>query len=1280
MNIKFRQIPGRHLPRLLLLFLLQAGNVSARQIPVVVILERDALASERQQLARELSQELPEHRQASRLRAAAEAHTRLQARARPLAALGLQDMRVTLAGEAVAGWINEADLKALQGAPGVAEVFEDIVLEPLMDVSVAALLPDEFYAAGFRGQASDFEVGVLDAGIDSGHPAFDGLDIRFNIDHFNASRDPTYNDSWTNPDDLTEGGHGTHIAGIIAGRPAPTWEQHVGVAPALPRLYNLKSGFRRTNANTAGLYFSDALDNIDWGLFDAADDIDSLNFSWGITATADDSGLARFFDAMVDDLGVPVVIAAGNSGPSARTITDPGIAYNVLTIGATNDAGTVLRLDDNVTGNSSRGPTIGGRKKPDLVAPGFIITSPTNFWESALDYNSVSGTSFAAPHALGAVQLVMDYLGPGADPRQVKALLIASATPGSVYDSSASVEWDDEWGWGYINLERAFAYRQSLFTDALPPAGAAGDYRLYRGPMEPVQRAALVWNRHVDYAAGGGEPSTAGALNDLNMRLYDHADGTQLDSSTSGIDNVEVVSITAREYETVLKVYSADSSFSRVSLESYALSTPPGFTLPDTLPSPRATMEFFPGNPGRLVAVVRNAGDFHAHSVTGALDLPSNAQIVAGLEDVAFGTLLRNNGELRIVEWLVDGMPAQEAELNLRSASYGETFTGAASISLGGQPNGLQVTLATEGTAAPGGTVELLATIANSSPTATASLEATLTAETGLIVQSGAFTQTLPQLAPGEEATAVWLISPEEAGTLRRVYVKASGQTVGGGTLGGGATAAISALPEPPGLALSVTPLASDSVEPGSFFQVNASITNMSTRPAENLFVELQVPAPFALGAGSIRQAAGALQPEETRTAGQWLVIAPGSQTVGDFVLSVDEDETASASTPFRIAVGRTLPEPASPFIGALADEPLLQQYTGSSDNDPTALGVLPNGGVVFYNAQTGDSPAHEALLFHDQALPGTAAFRVLATRDSIRSALGSTEPVTIEDIAVTDDGSVHLLARMPRSGSDPHAILTAENLGNGLFAPLRVAIPPGLPPFGIPPAGTAGGHAIAWDTSADKLVVLVDDGTTSSDLTTNGLYRLLPQEGQIELAATFQTISQGLRPLPVAGEDPIGFAAVTVDQQGNAYLINTGGLGGNRGDIVRVGTAGQANPFVDDALLSQQLPANFLDLPIRMHWNPVRNCLAILVSETESSAAHGDGILTEWTVAGTFAGIPASRSQLLLGTGAGYLFNAGDAFTSNRAGDYLLWSSADNEHLLRIANQILLQDELTIY
>jgi serine protease AprX len=95
-----------------------------------------------------------------------------------------------------------------------------------------------------------------------------------------------------------------------------------------------------------------------------------LNLSWGVASTQSPSvdpinhAVQRLWSE-----GIVVVVAAGNSGSSAGTITKPGDDPVVLTVGAYNDQGDLEPNNDGIPQWSSRGPTAAGIAKPDLVAP-----------------------------------------------------------------------------------------------------------------------------------------------------------------------------------------------------------------------------------------------------------------------------------------------------------------------------------------------------------------------------------------------------------------------------------------------------------------------------------------------------------------------------------------------------------------------------------------------------------------------------------------------------------------------------------------------------------------------------------------------------------------------------------------------------------------------------------------------------------------------------------------------------------------------------------------------
>ena len=233
-------------------------------------------------------------------------------------------------------------------------------------------------------------------------------------------------------------GHGTVMAGLIAGNGAAsatrTGGAFPGVAPAA-HVVAVKVAGRNGVVDV-----STVLEAMHWiSAYREQYGIRVLNLSWGVASTQ--SPTVDPINHAVQRLwseGIVVVVAAGNSGSTAGTITKPGDDPVVLTVGAYNDQGDLEPNNDGIPQWSSRGPTAAGLVKPDLVAPGRTVValrSPGSTIERnnpkallAPSYIRGSGTSQAAAVASGAAALLLASR-PTLTPDQVKALLTSTAAP-----------------------------------------------------------------------------------------------------------------------------------------------------------------------------------------------------------------------------------------------------------------------------------------------------------------------------------------------------------------------------------------------------------------------------------------------------------------------------------------------------------------------------------------------------------------------------------------------------------------------------------------------------------------------------------------------------------------------------------------------------------------------------------------------------------------------------------------------------------------------------------
>ena len=314
---------------------------------------------------------------------------------------------------------DDADVDKLSG---------DLPVQAHMAVTNVAIGSDQVHKDGWAsGMKALTGNGVGVALIDSGVATMAQLRTRI------AAR-LDFTDAHGNGND--DNGHGTHLAGIIAGGALQAKGETLGVAPQAT-LVSLKV----LDARGRG-YVSDVIEAIDWAIANRVQfNIQVINLSLGAPVLQSwredplDQAVERAYRA-----GIVVVTAAGNLGKDANGqalrggITAPGNSPYAITVGALNTKGTPWRSDDEVAGYSSHGPTaIDGLLKPDLVAPGNKIESllapnstiarehPELVIGNGADARlQLSGTSMAAAVVTGAVAVLKER---GFNARQIRPVL-----------------------------------------------------------------------------------------------------------------------------------------------------------------------------------------------------------------------------------------------------------------------------------------------------------------------------------------------------------------------------------------------------------------------------------------------------------------------------------------------------------------------------------------------------------------------------------------------------------------------------------------------------------------------------------------------------------------------------------------------------------------------------------------------------------------------------------------------------------------------------------------
>jgi beta propeller repeat protein len=332
------------------------------------------------------------------------------------------------------------DVPKIRNLPYVKSVTPNLPVKALVMDSVPLVGADKVWEIDEDGNncletgkecltGKDITIAIIDTGVDYTHTDLGGCfgnecKVIGGWDFVNEDGDP-----------MDDQGHGTHVAGIVAGKGdynnngIKDEGEIFGVAPDANILaYKvLDSGGSGSTANVIAS-IENAMDPNKDG--DFSDHADIISMSLGSVGGNPDDPQSTAVDNAVD-AGVIVVVAAGNRGPNSDTIVSPGTARKAITVGASclpsqnvKISGIVFCSENSVeevAGFSSRGPVnfeSGLISKPDIVAPGVLIEAA----KIGGSYTRISGTSMATPHISGIAALLKQK-NPDWLPREIKDAL-----------------------------------------------------------------------------------------------------------------------------------------------------------------------------------------------------------------------------------------------------------------------------------------------------------------------------------------------------------------------------------------------------------------------------------------------------------------------------------------------------------------------------------------------------------------------------------------------------------------------------------------------------------------------------------------------------------------------------------------------------------------------------------------------------------------------------------------------------------------------------------------
>ncbi|MFF1916361.1 S8 family serine peptidase [Streptomyces sp. NPDC058239] len=322
-----------------------------------------------------------------------------------------------------------------RSASTLKKLWLDSKVKATLDRSTKQVHAPEAWAEGYDGKGT--KVAVLDTGVDAEHPDL--------VSRVAASKNFTDSNSTNDRQ-----GHGTHTASTVGGSGAASDGRKKGVAPGTDLLIGKvlnDSGSGASSWIIAGMQ---------WAVDQQAD---VVSMSLGNPAIGDCTDpLAEAAKQLSQNTHTLFVVAAGNAGSGIETVSSPGCAPGVLTVGA-------VDRDDTTAWFSSRGPVaVTHTLKPEIAAPGVDISAANAGGRGVYAYQTMSGTSMATPHVAGAAAIVRQA-HPDWTAQQIKAALVSSARTGG------KVAGADQTGAGVLDV--VAAVHQNVLS---APAVQGGSY------------------------------------------------------------------------------------------------------------------------------------------------------------------------------------------------------------------------------------------------------------------------------------------------------------------------------------------------------------------------------------------------------------------------------------------------------------------------------------------------------------------------------------------------------------------------------------------------------------------------------------------------------------------------------------------------------------------------------------------------------------------------------------------------------------------------------------